>query len=51
MSSNLGINKIEIHTSTYSLSLNWDVEFHVHTHASLLAIGVMLTQNLIGKHV
>jgi len=26
--------------------LNWDVEFHVHTNASLLDVGAMLTQNL-----
>ncbi len=30
--------------------LNWNVEFHVHTYAFLLAISAMLTQNLIGKH-
>jgi hypothetical protein len=28
------------------ISLNWDVEFHVHTDASLLDVGVMLAQNL-----
>jgi hypothetical protein len=26
------------------------VEFHVHTHASLLVVGAMLSQNLIGKN-
>ncbi len=31
------------------MSPNWHVEFHVHTYASLLAIGVMLSQNLVGK--
>jgi hypothetical protein len=30
--------------------LNWDIDFHVHIHASLLVVGVMLAQNLIGKH-
>jgi hypothetical protein len=31
-------------------SPNWQVEFHVHTYASLLAIGAnKLFQNLIGK--
>jgi hypothetical protein len=25
------------------ISPNWDVEFHVHTNASLLTIGAMLT--------
>jgi hypothetical protein len=29
---------------------NWQKEFHVHTHASLLAIGAMLAQNPIGKY-
>ncbi len=28
----------------------WDIEFHVHIHASLLVVGAMLAQNLIGKH-
>jgi hypothetical protein len=32
------------------ISPNWQVEFHVHTNASLLAIGVMLSQNVIGKN-
>ncbi len=31
------------------ISLNWKVEFHVHTNASLLAVGTMLFHNLIGK--
>jgi len=31
------------------ISLNWQVEFHVHTDASLLAMGAMLSQNIIGK--
>jgi hypothetical protein len=30
-------------------SPNWQVEFHVHTNASLLVIGAMLSQNVIGK--
>jgi hypothetical protein len=29
---------------------NWHLKFHVHTNASLLAIGAMLTQNPIGKY-
>jgi hypothetical protein len=29
---------------------NWQMEFHVHTDASLLAIGVMLAQNPTNKH-
>jgi hypothetical protein len=32
------------------ISLNWKVKFHVHTNASLLTIGVMLSQNIIGKN-
>ncbi len=31
------------------ISPNWQVEFHVHTDASLLAIRVMLSQNVTGK--
>ncbi len=31
------------------LSLNWQVEFHVHTNASLLIVGVMLFQNVTRK--
>jgi hypothetical protein len=31
------------------ISPNWQVEFHVHTNASLLVVGVMLFQILIGK--
>jgi hypothetical protein len=27
----------------------WDMEFHVHTYASNLAIGAMLVQNLANK--
>jgi hypothetical protein len=29
---------------------NWQLEFHVHTYASLLIVGAMLTQNPIGKY-
>jgi hypothetical protein len=32
------------------ISPNWQVEFHVHTNASLLVIGVMLSQNLTRKN-
>ncbi len=28
---------------------NWELEFHVHTHASQLVVGAILTHNLIGK--
>jgi hypothetical protein len=31
------------------ISPNWQVEFHVHTYASLLTMGAMLSQNVIGK--
>ncbi len=31
------------------ISPNWQVEFHVHTNASLLAMGAMLSQNIIRK--
>jgi hypothetical protein len=29
---------------------NWRLEFHVHTYASLVTVGVMLAQNPIGKY-
>ncbi len=29
---------------------NWQLEFHVHTYASLFAIGAMLAHNTIGKY-
>jgi hypothetical protein len=29
--------------------LNWDVEFQVHIDASLLVVGTLLAQNIIGK--
>ncbi len=29
---------------------NWQLEFHVHTNASLLIIGAMLAQNPISKY-
>ncbi len=32
------------------ISPNQELEFHVHTYASLLAIGAMLAQNPIGKY-
>ncbi len=31
------------------ISPNWQVEFHVHIDASLLAVGAMLSQNVTGK--
>jgi hypothetical protein len=30
--------------------LNWKVEFHVHTNASLLDVGIMMSQNLTEKN-
>jgi hypothetical protein len=29
---------------------SWQLEFHVHTNASLVVIGAMLTQNPTGKY-
>jgi hypothetical protein len=29
---------------------NWQLDFHVHSYASLLVIGAMLTQNPSGKY-
>jgi hypothetical protein len=47
----LGVNKIKVHKNTYEpISLNWDVEFHLHIDASLLTVGVTLTQNLVWRH-
>jgi hypothetical protein len=31
------------------ISLNWELEFHVHTYAFQLAVGAILTQNPKGK--
>jgi hypothetical protein len=31
------------------ISPHWDIEFHVHTYASNLVVGVMLAQNFIRK--
>ncbi len=31
------------------ISPNWHVEFHVHTNASMLAMGAMLSQNVTRK--
>ncbi len=31
------------------ISPNWEVEFHVHIDASLLALGAMLCQNVTRK--
>jgi hypothetical protein len=49
VSSSLGFDKTQIYKRTYSLSLNWDIEFHIHKNALLLAIGVKLTHNLTRK--
>jgi hypothetical protein len=32
------------------ISPNWQMEFHVHTNASLLAMGAMLSKNVIRKN-
>jgi len=32
------------------ISPNWHVEFHVHTYASLLVVGAMLSQNVTRKN-
>jgi hypothetical protein len=31
------------------ISLNWQVEFHVHINASLLTVGAMVSQNVTRK--
>jgi hypothetical protein len=42
MSKNLGSNQEKVHGSTNSSTSNWQMEFHMHMDASLLAIGAML---------
>jgi hypothetical protein len=32
------------------ISSKWDVEFHVHANASLLALGALLAQNITRKN-
>jgi hypothetical protein len=32
------------------IPLNWQLQFHVHINASLLAMGAMLAQNPISKY-
>jgi hypothetical protein len=34
----------------FLIPLKWDVEFHVHINASLLVVGALLAQNIIGKN-
>jgi hypothetical protein len=46
----LGLNQAEIYGSTNSNTSNWQLEFHVHVDASLLAIGAMLTHNPTSKY-
>jgi hypothetical protein len=36
--------------ATILIPPNWQLEFHVHTDASLLVVGVMLAQNPSGKY-
>jgi hypothetical protein len=50
MSKNFGLDQAEIHGSTDLIPPNWQLEFHVHTNASLLAIGAILAQNPISKY-
>ncbi len=49
VSKNLGLDQVKIH-GTNSNTSKWQLEFHVHTYASLLAVGAMLAQNPIGKY-
>jgi hypothetical protein len=46
MSEGLGIERFK---APILISRNWHVEFHVHTYASLLTMGAMLSQNIIRK--
>jgi hypothetical protein len=49
MSEGLGINYQKNIEAPILISPNWQVEFHVHTYASLLAMRVTLSQNVTRK--
>jgi hypothetical protein len=49
MSKGLGINYQKYIEALILISPNWQVEFHVHTHASMLATRVTLSQNVTRK--
>jgi hypothetical protein len=50
MFKNLGAYKVKIYQNIDFNTMNWDVEFHVHMDAPLLAMGALLAQNIIGKN-
>ncbi len=50
VSRSLGSNQVKIHRSTNFDTSNWQLEFHVHTNAPLLAIGAIFTQNPTRKY-
>jgi hypothetical protein len=46
----LGAYKAKIYYSTLILiPLKWEMEFHLHTYASLLVVGAILAQNITRK--
>ncbi len=47
---NLGLDQDKYMEAPILIPPNWQLECHVHTNASLLAIGVMLADNPIGKY-
>jgi hypothetical protein len=49
MSEGLGIDQTKIYWNINIDTPNSQVEFQVHTYASLLVVGTMLSQNVIGK--
>jgi len=46
----LGSNQTKYLEASILIPQNWQLEFHVHTHASLLVVGAMLAHNPIGKY-
>jgi len=45
MSIGMGSHQATLYGCTNSHSTKWDIDFHVHSNASNLAMGVILAQN------
>jgi hypothetical protein len=45
MSRSLRFDQAKVHGNIDIIPPNWQLEFHVHTNASLLAVGAMLAHN------
>jgi len=50
MLKSLGLDKKKYMEALIMIHPNWQMEFHKHMDASLLAIGVMLAQNPTSKY-